>query len=173
MISQDDAVEKLLDSMDWKDYVGQMAQVDVNILLNDDKTALRQDLLDHYIGELGVGSVLNLIAGIDQNYWKISDFREAAIQIQQTAKKFNRPPVIWGLDSVHGANYLQQAITTPQPINIAASFNTTLALQAGYWASRDTRRAGITWLFSPLLGLSWEPFWSRVYETFGEDMLGM
>lgn len=33
----------------------------------------------------------------------------------------------------------------------------------------DTRRAGIPWLFSPLLGLSWEPHWSRVYETFGED----
>jgi beta-glucosidase len=40
---------------------------------------------------------------------------------------------------------------------------------AGKWASTDTRRAGIPWLFSPLLGLSWSPRWSRVYETFGED----
>ena len=170
-----DDMDALLDSMTWKDHVGQMAQIDINILLNDEKTALRQDLLDHYIGTLGVGSVLNNVVVTDDNnnnnhgFWKISDFRTAAIQIQQTAETYNRPPVIWGLDSVHGANYLKDTITTPQPINIAASFNITLAFQAGQWASRDTRRAGINWLFSPLLGLSWQPIWSRVYETFGED----
>lgn len=36
-------------------------------------------------------------------------------------------------------------------------------------ASRDTRAAGIQWLFSPLLGIALEPLWSRLYETFGED----
>lgn len=102
--------------------------------------------------------------------------------------------MIWGLDSVHGANYLYNTISTPQPLNLAATFNvsdaiydiflppeffsliqplnfhqTTAAYLAGRWASVDTRRAGISWLFSPLLGLSWEPNWSRVYETFGED----
>lgn len=165
----DDAlVEEVLDRMTWRDQVGQMGQIDVNMLLTDDKTQLRQDLVDHYVGVLGVGSVLNNIVSPD-TYWSVSDFRKAVIQIQQTAKKYKRPPVIWGLDSVHGANYLINTITTPQPINLAASFNDTLSYQAGRWASIDTRRAGINWLFSPLLGLSWKPHWSRVYETFGED----
>jgi beta-glucosidase len=161
-------VEEMLQSMDWNAQIGQMAQIDVNMLLNDDKTALRQDLLDHYIGTLGVGSVLNNV--VDPTMpWSIRDFREAVIQIQATAQKFERPPVIWGLDSVHGANYLTNTIITPQPLNLAASFNISLSYQAGKWASRDTRRAGIPWLFSPLLGLSWNPLWSRIYETFGED----
>lgn len=165
---KDGAAEAWLQSMDWNGWVGQMAQIDVNMLLNDDKTALRQDLLDHYIGTLGVGSVLNNVVNPPQ-IWTIRDFRKAVIQIQETAKKFRRPPVIWGLDSVHGANYLHNTITTPQPFNLASSFNETLLYQAGRWASVDTRRAGIPWLFSPLLGLSWNPFWSRTYETFGED----
>ena len=163
----DDAyIENLLQSMDWNAQVGQMAQIDINKLLNDEKTGLQQDLLDHYIGTMGVGSVLN---NNINKYWTIQEFRDALLQIQATAKKFDRPPVIWGLDSVHGANYLPNTITTPQPLNLAATFNTTLSYQAGIWASRDTRRAGINWLFSPLLGISWNPIWSRVYETFGED----
>lgn len=166
--SSSNDIEELLDSLGWAGQVGQMAQIDINLLLTDDHSALRQDLLDHYIGTLGVGSVLNN-QNRNEPRWTIADFRAAVIQIQQTAQKYGNPPVIWGLDSVHGANYLYDAIMTPQPINLAASFNTTLSFQAGQIASRDTRRAGISWLFSPLLGLSWNPFWSRVYETFGED----
>lgn len=161
-------IDDILDTLGLEGQYGQMAQIDIATLLSDDATHLKQGLLDHYIGELGVGSVLNNVAK-GEKIWTISDFRKAAIQIQETAKKFNRPPVIWGLDSVHGANYLYNTITTPQPLNLAASFNTSLSYQAGKWASIDTRRAGISWLFSPLLGLSWKPNWSRVYETFGED----
>eukprot|EP00934_Nitzschia_sp_Nitz4_P007038 Nitzschia sp. Nitz4//scaffold81_size91200//31329//34248//NITZ4_004983-RA/size91200-snap-gene-0.19-mRNA-1//1//CDS//3329558701//7028//frame0 len=161
-------IESLLDELGWSGQVGQMAQIDINMLLTDDHTGFRQDLLDLYIGKLGAGSVLNNQNQYDPR-WTIADFRAAAVQIQETAKAFGRPPVIWGLDSVHGANYLYDTVITPQPLNLAASFNVSLSHQAGLWASRDTRRAGIQWLFSPLLGLSWNPFWSRVYETFGED----
>jgi len=161
-------IEDLLDSMGWEGQVGQTAQIDINMLLTEDHSEFRQDLLDHYIGTLGVGSVLNNQNRADP-LWTVQDFRKAVIQLQTTAEKFHRPPVIWGLDSVHGANYIYDTIITPQPINLAASFNRSVSEQAGIWASRDTRKAGIPWLFSPLLGLSWNPVWSRVYETFGED----
>lgn len=164
----DRTVDDLLDALGWEGQVGQMAQIDINMLLKDDHKELRQDLLDHYIGTLGVGSVLNNQNQYDP-LWTMEDFRKAVIQVQATAQKFERPPVIWGLDSVHGANYIYDTIITPQPINLAATFNSSWSYQAGIWASRDTRRAGIPWLFSPLFGLSWNPFWSRVYETFGED----
>ena len=147
--------------------IGQMVQMDISMLLTTtEPIQFDQDLLDEYIGERGVGSVLNY-----HYLWKAADYRREVIRMQQTALKYNRPPVIWGIDSVHGANYVLDAVATPQPINLAASFNKSLAFEAGKLASRDTRRAGITWLFSPLLGLSWNPFWSRVYETFGEDPL--
>mmetsp|Transcript_16425 Transcript_16425/g.37758 ORF Transcript_16425/g.37758 Transcript_16425/m.37758 type:complete len:1108 (+) Transcript_16425:111-3434(+) len=161
-------LEKLLDELDWTGQVGQMVQMDINMLLTTDASTvqLNQTLLDQWIGKFGVGSVLN------NNYlWKAADYRREVIRLQQTALKYNRPPVIWGLDSVHGANYVQDALVTPQPINLAASFNNSISYEAGKLASKDTRRAGIPWLFSPLLGLSWNPYWSRVFETFGEDPL--
>lgn len=169
-------MEQVLQDLDFSGKIGQLSQIDINILVTEDKTSLRQDLLDHYIGELGFGSVLNLVTqDVDggavkpKNIWKSRDYRKAVIQIQDTAAKYGRPPVIWGLDSVHGANYIYGKISTPQPLNLAASFNISLAYQAGRLASRDTRQAGISWLFSPLIGIAWEPLWSRVYETFGED----
>ena len=165
--AKDVDIEQVLEDLDWRGQMGQMAQMDVKLLLTTTQPIqLDQELLDEFIGEHGVGSILN-----NHYLWKAADYRREVIRLQDTARKYNRPPVVWGLDSVHGANYVSDAVVTPQPINMAASFNRTLALEAGKLASKDTRRAGIPWLFSPLLGLSWNPLWSRVYETFGEDPL--
>eukprot|EP00536_Pseudo-nitzschia_multiseries_P005819 jgi/Psemu1/296016/fgenesh1_pm.116_\ len=161
-------IEKLLDMLDWKGQLGQMVQMDISLFLTTEGSTvqLNQTMLDLWIGEFGVGSVLN-----NHYLWKAADYRREVVRLQQTAFTYDRPPVIWGLDSVHGANYVRDALVTPQPINLAASFNNSLSYEAGKLASKDTRRAGIPWLFSPLLGLSWNPYWSRVFETFGEDPL--
>lgn len=81
-----DLVETTLESLEWEGQIGQMAQIDLAVLLNENGTALKQDQLDHYIGKLGVGSVLNNVAKGDK-IWSISDFRAASVQIQQTAQK--------------------------------------------------------------------------------------
>jgi beta-glucosidase len=167
--SSTDVVDRWLKEMSLADQIGQMSQIDINMLLEDDGHGgkrLNHDAVERFIGEMGIGSVLNTVAG---SQWTARQYRETAIALNQVAEKYKRPPVIWGLDSVHGANYIQNAILTPQPINIAATWNVSMAYAAGALASRDTRAAGIHWLFSPLLGLAIEPRWSRVYETFGED----
>ena len=173
-------IEKLLDGMSIEHQIGQMSQIDLNMLLMDDdgndkngdtdvrRRVVNTSKLEYYIGEMGIGSVLNNVVG---HHWNASQFRLALFQMQQIAKKYNHPPIIYGLDSVHGANYVQDATLTPQPINLAATFNTTMAYRAGLLASRDTRAAGISWLFAPLVGVALDPRWSRVYETFGEDGL--
>lgn len=162
----DDAVSQILKGMSVEDKIGQMSQIDIKQLLKEGTKELDKDKADYYIGKLGIGSVLNLID--DQNM-NAEEYRKIAIQLQNITLKFNRIPLLWGLDSVHGANYIYRASLPPQPLNMAATFNRTVALEAGRLASRDTRAAGIAWLFSPLLGIALEPRWSRVYETFGED----
>ena len=159
--------------MTLEDKIGQMAQVDINELVEDDpnedgKRRLAEAKVKSVIGEHGVGSVLNYIQG---RPFTPQEMRQAAMYIQEVAKNYSRPPVIWGLDSVHGANYVHGATVSPQPINIAATFNTSVAYAAGQLSSRDTRAVGINWLFAPLMGLAIEPMWSRAYETFGEDPL--
>ena len=116
-------VDQALDSLDWKAKIGQMAQVDINALVDSTTKELRQDLVDHYIGELGIGSVLNCVQYDDgRPAWYLQDYRKAIVSIQETALKYKRPPVIWGLDSVHGANYIYGSVVTPQPLNLAATF---------------------------------------------------
>ena len=162
--SEDD-VEEILHGMTIADKIGQMSQIDIRLVLKEGTKELDTEKAEYYIGKLGVGSVLNLI---DQTV-NANEYRELALQLQEISQKFDRVPLIWGLDSVHGANYIHNASLPPQPLNMAATFNRTVALEAGRLASRDTRAAGISWLFSPLLGIAMEPLWSRVYETFGED----
>ena len=160
-------IEDWLDRMSLEDQIGQMSQIDLNMLLDENKQ-VNTTKLEYYIGQLGIGSVLNNVV---DHAWNASQYRTAIMQMQRIAKEHNHPPIIYGLDSIHGANYVQGATLTPQPINLAATFNTTMAYRAGLLASRDTRAAGISWLFSPLVGIALDPRWSRVYETFGEDMI--
>mmetsp|Transcript_12307 Transcript_12307/g.19074 ORF Transcript_12307/g.19074 Transcript_12307/m.19074 type:complete len:1059 (-) Transcript_12307:131-3307(-) len=167
-----------LDQMSIEDKIGQMSQIDLSLILRPKEFAgvsptqgevedlVDPAMLEYYFGILGVGSVLNCPP---ESVWTAAQYRSVVVQIQNVTDTYNRPPVIWGLDSIHGANYVHGSVLTPQPLNIAASFNSSIAYMAGQLASRDTRAAGITWLFSPLLGIAMEPKWSRVYETFGED----
>lgn len=78
-------------------------------------------------------------------------------------------PILYGIDSIHGASYVFGATLFPHAINLAASFNTELAYISGSITAKDTRAAGIPWLFSPVLGLALQPLWARFEETFGED----
>jgi beta-glucosidase len=78
-------------------------------------------------------------------------------------------PILYGIDSVHGANYVSTATMFPHPINVAASFNRTVAGTVGAVAAKDSRSAGLHWMFAPVLGISTNPEWGRTYETLGED----
>lgn len=167
----DHHIHELMASMTISDKIAQMSQIDIPQLCEDDpneegKVRLSLDKVQTVIGEHGVGSVLNKFLG--KKPFTPQEYREAAMLLQEVAKNYSRPPVIWGLDSVHGAAFLKGAVITPQPLNLAATFNLSSLYYAGALASRDTRALGIQWLFAPILGLALHPRWSRVYETFGE-----
>lgn len=58
----------------------------------------------------------------------------------------------------------------PQQIGLAATFNTTHAYEVGRITAKDTRAAGIPWVFAPILDVAVHKLWPRVYESFGEGM---
>lgn len=72
---------------------------------------------------------------------------------------------------MHGANYVDGAVLFPQQIGLAATFNTTTAYEAGRITARDTRAAGIPWVFTPILDIAVHKLWPRVYESFGEGKM--
>jgi beta-glucosidase len=78
-------------------------------------------------------------------------------------------PVLYGIDSIHGAYYVQGATLHPQEIGMAATWNPVLMQRLAEITAAETRAAGIPWTFSPVLDLGRQPLWPRFYETFGED----
>ena len=82
----------------------------------------------------------------------------------------NSIPIIYGIDAIHGANYIQNSTLFPQEIGLAASWDTSIARAMGLVTAYETRASGIAWNFSPVLDLGRTPIWSRFFETLGEDV---
>ena len=80
-------------------------------------------------------------------------------------------PDIYGLDHNHGVTYTQGGTLFPQPINLGASFNTELAFRGAEITAYESRAANCPWVYNPVVDLSRDPRWPRVYESFGEDAI--
>jgi beta-glucosidase len=161
-------IEALLKRMTLEEKVGQMTQLTISMIASGSDQNIKIDpaKLDKAIVKYGVGSILNVAdQALTFDHWH--DFIS---QIQGAAKKTRLGiPVIYGIDSIHGANYVQGATLFPQEIGMAATFNPELMKRAAEITAEETRAAGIPWSFSPVLDLGRNPLWPRFWETFGED----
>src|SRR5258707_1239672 len=162
-------IEALLKRMTLEEKVGQMTQLAIGMISNGRDQSIQIDpaKLEKAVVRYGVGSILNVAEqALTADRW-----HEIINQIQDSATKKTRLgiPVIYGIDSIHGANYVQGATLFPQEIGMAATWNPELMKRGSEIAAMETRAAGIPWTFSPVLDLGRQPLWPRFYETFGED----
>ncbi|CAM9304335.1 unnamed protein product, partial [Phaeothamnion confervicola] len=166
-------VEGLLRKMSIEDKAGQMTQMDLTGFVDVATGALNEDKLRRTLDTARVGSLFDTPyaggggppGGLSAPKW-----RELIRRVQEIAvDSGSRLPLLFGIDSVHGANYVGGATLFPQQIMMAASFNMSVAFEAGRVAAKDSRAAAMPWLFSPILGIAVQPQWARVFETFGED----
>src|SRR5947209_4091167 len=161
-------IEALLKRMTLEEKVGQMTQLAIGMIANgrDQEIQIDPAKLDKAIVRYGVGSILNVAEqALTPDKW-----HEIIGQIQTAAKKTRLGiPVIYGIDSIHGANYIQGSTLFPQEIGMAATWNPGLMKRGSEIAAMETRAAGIPWSFSPVLDIGRQPQWPRFYETFGED----
>jgi beta-glucosidase len=161
-------IEALLRKMTIEEKVGQMTQLTIDMVTKgkDQNVEIDPDKLEKAVVKYGVGSVLNVTnQALTLEHWHriVRPIQEAA---QRTRLKI---PVIYGVDSIHGANYVQGATLFPQELGMAATWNPLLMKRAAEIAAMETRAAGITWSFSPVLDVGRHPMWPRLWETFGED----
>jgi beta-glucosidase len=161
-------IEALLKQMTLEEKVGQMTQVTMEMIATgkDQNVSVDPAKLDKAIGRYGVGSILNVFdQALTPDKWQ-----DLIGQIQQAAQKTRlRIPVIYGIDSIHGATYIRGSTLFPQEIGMAATWNPELMKRGSEIAAMETRAAGIPWSFSPVLDIGRQPLWPRFYETFGED----
>ncbi|CAK5130434.1 unnamed protein product, partial [Aphanomyces euteiches] len=164
----DAQAQAIVDKMSVDELIGTMTQINIDFIMKSDKTvdtSKVQELANQY-----VGSMLNTPITDDSDVasFTVAQWRDTITQIQNIHAKAGRP-IVYGLDSLHGANYVKDAVLFPQQVNIGATFNPTFAKTMGSTAGRDTKAAGIPWVFTPCLDVSRHKGWPRTYETYGED----
>jgi len=161
-------VNKLLSQMTLSEKIGQMTQLEIGMVTQgaDQDIHIDPAKLHKAIVEYGVGSILN----VNQQALPASKWQELIRAIQDEAKKTRlKIPVLYGLDTIHGANYVLGATLFPQPLGMAATWNPELLLRDSQIGAAETRKAAVPWVFSPVLDVARQPLWPRLYETFGED----
>ncbi|KAJ1933475.1 hypothetical protein EC988_009110, partial [Linderina pennispora] len=167
----DKDILQMVRGLTLEEKIGQMTQIEVGQII-DCNGKLNRTAVEYWIDKWKVGSFLESPGNHDGIYqwYSAEKFAELTDAVQEIAtKKGAKIPVIWGLDSVRGANYVKGAVIFPAGIATAATFNPQFAYDAGRVAAKDTRAAGAHWAFAPVLDIGVNKFWSRTYENFGED----
>jgi len=166
-------VDSLLSKMTLEEKVGQMTQLTLDTLSSSAETdssshQLDARLLREAIVDRHVGSILNVYSSA----FTLEHWQEVITAIQDVATKESARgiPILYGVDAVHGHNYMHTGTVFPQNIGMAATWNPELVRRANEITAIEMRAAGTPWNFSPVLDIGRQPMWSRFFETFGEDV---
>lgn len=77
-------------------------------------------------------------------------------------------PVIFHEECLHG-HAAKDAASFPQPIGLAATFDTELVERLYAMAAKEASAVGAHQALTPVVDVAREPRWGRVEETYGED----
>ena len=166
-------INKLLSKMTLEEKVGQMSQFTADVITKGKKknvtdlpVELDQAKVNHILGDLKAGSILNTPAGIPHSP---ATWEKIITQMQEAAIKATGIPMIYGIDAIHGATYSEGATFFPQEIGMAATFNRQLVYEGAKICAYEVRGSVTPWDFSPVLDMGRNPCWPRIWETYGED----
>ncbi len=172
-IARDEAMERKIEAqlgkMSLDEKIGQMLELNLDIMGKyDDKGVwrLNEEMLDTIISRWKVGSILNAPGTRART---VEEWRYWIGLIQRKSMEYLGIPDVYGLDHNHGVTYTVGGTLFPQPINMAASFNTELVRRGAEITAYESRAADCPWVYNPVVDLGRDPRWPRIWESFGED----
>ena len=124
-------------------------------------------LKESWFTDLGVGFVLAytyLSNGAEDAALKTNE-----VQSLSEASAFGIP-VIFSMDSVIGASWVQGATIIPDQITLAATGNVELVKQLNDMQREEMLALGVRMSLSPVADIATDPRWGRAQECFGEDV---
>ncbi len=138
---------------------GQMTQVDSDgLTVSEAKSAM-------------LGSVLSGGGSDPSSGNKVADWINLVSSYLDIAKGGSpHMGLLYGVDSVHGNNNVQDATMFPHAIGLGASRNPTLVEQVGRITALEMLGVGHNWAFTPTVAAAQDIRWGRTYESFGENV---
>ncbi len=171
--SIDKKVDSILALMTLKEKAGQMLNIGLPAVLTGDYWDSRDSAIynaekfNELIIKNAVGSIHNTpgYPAEKEGWFQIIK------KIQDSAMQKSRLgiPVLYGIDNIHGANYVNGSVLFPHQIAMAATWNTELTKISAEITSYESRAASLPWNFNPNADVALNPLWGRIGESFGED----
>ena len=159
----EDFITDLMSKMTLREKVGQMIQ-------GDTETIRPEDLKDYPVGSvLSGGNSAPLDARDDApvaDWIRTTEaFRKASFQPRPGHIPI---PIIYGIDSVHGASNFKGATVFPHNIGLGAMHDPALIEEIGRVTAAETAAAGVDWAFAPAVAVPRDDRWGRSYEGYAE-----
>jgi beta-glucosidase len=150
--------EALLKQMTLAEKAGQMTQVDMAALTNNE-----------HIARYALGSMLSG-GGSDPKDISPTGWANAVDEYQAAAMRSRlKIPLLYGVDAVHGHNNVDGAVIFPHSIALGATRNPALVMRAARVTAEEMMGTGIQWDFAPGFIVARDERWGRTYESFGEE----
>ena len=166
-------IDSLMSKMTLEEKVGQMVNVGLPVILKGsywdarDTAIIDTGRLAYFVGKYGVGCIHNT-PGYPANR---QEWFRLVKQIQDYARMHTRLgiPLVYGIDDIHGANYVAHSTLLPQEIALAATWDPSIVYRSGEITSYESDAASLFWNYNPNADVSVQPLWGRIGESFGED----
>ena len=163
-------VEQTLSNLSLDEKIGQMCELTIDVItdMQSQDFRLNEEALKNVFEKYHVGSILNVPKGVAQKpeVWSALIRRLNQLSMETCAGV----PQIYGVDQIHGASYTWGATLFPQEVGQAASFNRNIPRRVSEIAAYESRACLIPWVYSPVMDLGRQPLWSRMWESYGEDV---
>ena len=172
-VKTEERIQELLAQMTLREKAGQMLNIGLPTILTGsywdarEKAVFDLEKFKRYVIDLNVGSIHNTPGYLaDNEEWHriVKTIQDSAIQKSRLGI-----PVLYGIDNIHGANYIAGSVMFPHQIAMAATWNPKLTEICGEITSYESRSASLPWNFNPNADVAMTPLWGRISESFGED----
>ena len=169
----EEKIEALLSQMTLKEKAGQMLNIGLPSILKGDYWSARDtadfdpERFEKFMVEYATGSIHNtpgFLANRDQWFQIVKTIQDKAMNETRLGI-----PVLYGIDNIHGANYIEGSVIFPHQIAMAATWNRELNRIGGKITSYESRAASLPWNFNPNADVAMSPLWGRISESSGED----
>ena len=148
--------DALLAQMTLAEKLGQMVQA-------ERKTVDPGDVTKYFLGSVLSGGGSAPGTGTPREWADMTDVLHAEAKATRLGI-----PLLYGSDAVHGHNNVVGATIFPHQVGLGATRDPALVEEIARAVALEVAATGVDWTFAPLVGVSRDPRWGRLYETFGE-----